>query len=109
MEFVDNKAYLNDKERKATGIISPFVITAESLGELGKSIQKEDEGINNMMADWDVILHRENIELTIARNRSNNRHQIFGQIARYAAEQLPDLFSQEVEELTPDSFLELTK
>ncbi len=109
MEFRENKVYLSPHEKKSARWPSPITLTSESLAGLGEDIQHTVDDINEMMGGWDVITHDENIELTILRDRLNCRMGMYRSIARYAFLHLPDIFSDQLEDLTPESFLELTK
>lgn len=109
MEFVDTRVYLDSTEKNTTRWPTPITITSESLAVLSKDIQHTVEDINEMMGSWDLITHSQQIDLTIARNRLNCRAETYKHIARYAAKQIPGLFTEEIAELTPESFLELTK
>lgn len=109
MEFKENKVYLSPHEKSTARWPSPITITSESLAGLSKDIQHTVDDINEMMGGWDLVTHSHQIDLTIAHNRLNCRMETYRHIARYAVEHLPDLFTGQIEELTPESFLELTK
>jgi hypothetical protein len=99
MEFEGNKVYLDRMERKQARWPSPIAVTSESLSALSTDIQHTVEDINEMMSGWDVIMHDEQIDLTIATNILNNRMGLYRQIAQYATAHLPDIFSAELESI----------
>jgi prophage antirepressor-like protein len=106
MEFEGRFAFLNPEEVASTGISSPFLISEESVQGLMISIADQGRKLREEKADFDTFDHSAQCRFHESEKMLLNRRQACLKIVK---ESNIIKFSDQLQDIGPSEFLELTR